>query len=314
MTEVTAVGYEPSRRAELVELMASVWGDPEAGEHIEWWFDESPVAPGVILLAEVEGQLAGTLGMSYVPMQISGRRELVAMPVRGVSLSRFRGLGIFSKLELANEAASVGKGARIALTIPNPKSHSIFVRLGWRELRTQRVWIRPLRLRPADARAARPGPRLLGGVVVEPVERFGTSAEAAWRRAAPLHGDHVIGDADYLNWRYVDAPHDYRCFQAGEEGYAVVRRMRERGLETGMICTLVASTGRATRALLLRCAEEMKGAQILAALRPPVHTAAWLAAGFVPSPRTMTTLGKPLVDGEPLPLDPVYQFGDHDFT
>jgi hypothetical protein len=314
MTEVIAVGYEPSRRAELVALMATVWGDPEAGEHIEWWFDESPVATGVILLAEVDGQLAGTLGMSYVPMQIGGRREIVAMPVRGVSLEQFRGLGIFSKLELANEAASVEKGARIALTIPNPLSHSIFVRLGWQELRTQRVWVRPLRPRPAPARPARPGPRRYGSLAVEPVTRFDESTEAAWRRAAPLHGDHVIGDAAYLNWRYVDTPHDYRCFQAGEEGYAVVRRMLERGLETGMICTLVASTGRAARALLLRCAEEMRGVQILAALRPPVHTRAWLAAGFVPSPRTMTTLGKPLVEGEPLPADPVYQFGDHDFT
>jgi len=314
MTEVTAVGYEPSRRAELVELMAAVWGDPEAGEHIEWWFDESPVAPGVILLAEVGGELAGTLGMSYVPMLIDGRREVVAMPVRGVSLEQFRGLGIFSKLELENEAASVEKGARIALTIPNPLSHSIFLRLGWQELRTQRVWVRPLRLRAAAGRPALPGPRRYGEVEVEPVERFDESTEAAWRRAAPLYGDQVIGEAGYLNWRYVDAPHDYRRFQAGDDGYAVVRRMRERGLETGMICTLVAATGKATRALLARCAEEMRGAQMLAALRPPVHTAAWLAAGFVPSPRTMTTLGKPLVEGEPLPAHPVYQFGDHDFT
>lgn len=313
MTEVTAVGYEPSRRAELVELMATVWGDPEAGEYVEWWFDESPV-PGVILLAEVEGELAGTLGMSYVPMLIAGRRQIVAMPVRGVSLEQYRGLGIFSKLELANEAASVEKGARIALTIPNPRSHSIFVRLGWQELRTQRVWVRPLRARAAAGRPSRPGPRRYGGVAVEPVERFGETAEAAWLRASPLYGDQVIGETEYLNWRYVDAPHDYRRFQAGEEGYVVVRRMRERGLETGMICTLVAVTGTVAQALLLRCAEEMRGAQMLAALRPPVHTAAWLAAGFVPSPRTMTTLGKPLVEGEPLPAQPVYQFGDHDFT
>jgi hypothetical protein len=90
--------------------------------------------------------------------------------------------------------------------------------------------------------------------------------------------------------------------------------MTERGLETGMICTLVAATPRAARALLARCADEMRGVQILAALRPPVHTAAWVAAGFVPSPRTMTTLGKPLVDGAALPEAPVYQFGDHDFV
>ena len=314
MTEVVAVGYEPSRRAELVELMATVWGDPEAGEHVEWWFDESPVEPGVILLAEVGGTLAGTLGMSYVPMQIGGRREVVAMPVRGVSLEQFRGHGIFSTLELANEQASVGKGARVALTIPNPRSHSIFLRLGWKELSTQRVWVRPLRPRARAGSAARPGGRRYGRVEVEPIDRFGDPAESAWRRASPLYGACVIGEAGYLNWRYVDTPHDYRRFAVGDEGYAVVRRIRERGLETGMVCTVVAVSAPVAQALLERCAEEMRGVQLLAALRPPVHAAAWLRAGFVPSPRTMTILGKALVDGEPLPERPVFQFGDHDFT
>lgn len=311
--EVESVVYEPSRRAELVELMATVWGDPQAGEHVEWWFDECPVAPGVIRLAEVEGRLAGTLGMSYVPMLIGGERQVVAMPVRGVSLAEFRGLGIFSKLELENEEDSRRRGARLALTIPNPRSHPIFLRLDWREIRKQRVWVRPLRLRASTARPPGPGPRRSGRVSVEPVERFGPATEEAWRRAAPLYGDQVVGDPAYLNWRYVDAPHDYRSFQA-EDGYAVVRRMRERGIETGMICTVVAASARTTRALLARCAEEMRGAQMLAALRPPVHTAAWLAAGFVPTPRTMTTLGKPLEPGERLPAHPVYQFGDHDFV
>jgi hypothetical protein len=310
---VESVAYEPSRRRELVELMATVWEDGQAGEHVEWWFDESPVEPGIIRLAEVEGTLAGTLGMSYVPMLVGGERQVVAMPVRGVSLSGFRGLGIFSKLELENEEASRRKGARIALTIPNPRSHPIFLRLGWQPLRTQRVWVRPLRLRAAPARPSRPGPRSYGRVTVEPVGRFGPETEAAWRRAAPRYGDQVIGEAAYLNWRYVDAPHDYRRFRA-DDGYAVVRRMTERGIDTGMICTLVAATARTARALLARCAEEMRGAQMLAALRPPVHRAAWLAAGFVPTPRTMTTLGKPLEPGALLPASPVYQFGDHDFV
>jgi hypothetical protein len=310
---VDSVAYEPSRRQELVELMASVWDDPQAGEHVEWWFDESPVEPGVIRLAEVEGKLAGTLGMSYVPMLIGGERQVVAMPVRGVSLAEFRGLGIFSKLELENEHESLRRGARIALTIPNPRSHPIFLRHDWRPLATQRVWGRPLRFRPAPARPSRPGPRRIGGVTVEPVERFGPEVEAAWRQAAPLHGDQVIGEAAYLNWRYVDAPHDYRRFRA-DDGYAVVRRMTERGIDTGMICTLVAATPRTARALLARCAEEMRGAQMLAALRPPAHRAAWLAAGFLPTPRTMTTLGKPLAPGAVLPASPVYQFGDHDFV
>jgi hypothetical protein len=294
--------------------MAEVWGDAAAGEHVEWWFDESPVEPGVISLAEVDGKLAGTLGMSYVRMSLGGERTLVAMPVRGVSRSGYRGLGIFSTLELANEATSAEKGAPVALTIPNPLSHPIFLRLQWRELARQRVWVRPLRPRPRAPRAERPPARTYAGVRVAPVERFGGDAEAASQRAARLYGDHVLGDADYLNWRYVDAPHDYRCFAAGADGYGVVRRMRERGLETGMICTVVAERPRVLRALLARSADEMRGVQMLAALRPPVHARAWAAAGFVPSPRTMTTLGKPLHDGARLPAAPMFQFGDHDFV
>ena len=57
VTEVTAVGYEPSRRAELVELMAQRLGRPaRPASTSSWWFDESPVAPGVILLAEDDGE------------------------------------------------------------------------------------------------------------------------------------------------------------------------------------------------------------------------------------------------------------------
>lgn len=313
MREVKAVGYDPSRRQELVDLMAEVWDDPEAGEHVEWWFEESPVAAGVIALAEVDGALAGTLGMTYVRMLVDGVRETVAMPVRGVSRDGYRGLGIFSKLELANEGVSRERGAPIALTIPNPLSHPIFLRLDWQELRRQRVWVRPLRLRAAPPQPRPPAARY-HGVDVAALDRFDAATEAAWRRAAPQLGDSVIGDADYLNWRYVDAPHDYRCVAAGDRGFAVVRRMRERGLETGMICTIVASEPRVLRALLARCAHEVRGAQMLAALRPPVQRTAWLAAGFVPSPRTMTTLGKPLEPGARLPAQPVFQFGDHDFV
>jgi hypothetical protein len=307
MRTVHAVAYEPSRRGEVVELMAEVWNDPAAGEHIEWWFEESPVERGVISLAEVDDVVAGTLGMTYVRMLISGERALVAMPVRGASRDGHRGLGIFSSLELENEEASRTKGAQLALTIPNPLSHPIFLRLDWEELAKQRVWLRPLRPRPAPQRLERPAARRYGGVYVTPLERFDADAEAAWRRAAPELGDHVIGDIDYLNWRYVDAPHDYRSV-------AVVRRMRERGLETGMICTLVAAEARVTRALLARCADEVRGAQILAALKPPGHTRTWLVAGFVPSPRVMTTLGKSLERGAALPAHPVFQFGDHDFV
>lgn len=155
-------------------------------------------------------------------------------------------------------------------------------------------------------------------VRIDRVGRFGPEVEESWRRAAPSYGDAVVGCADYLNWRFVDAPHDYRRFVAIVDGrpggYAVARRRRERGLETGMVATLVADTGAAARLLLAGLARELHGCQVLAALPPRAHRASFAAAGFLPTPRTMTILGKSLVEDARLPRDLHYAFGDHDLV
>jgi hypothetical protein len=160
--------------------------------------------------------------------------------------------------------------------------------------------------------------RRRGRVEVARVDRFGEEAAESWRRAAQLYGDSVVGEPAYLNWRYVDAPHAYRRFAATVDGrpggYAVVRRRREHGLETGMLCTLVADTGAAARALLAAAADAKRGCQLLAALPPRAHRASFAAAGYVPTPRTLGILGKPLVDGVRLPRDLHYAFGDHDLA
>ena len=54
MSEVVAVGYQPSRRAELVELMATVWDDSEAGEHIEFTLRGRDMSAVVTSIAEAK--------------------------------------------------------------------------------------------------------------------------------------------------------------------------------------------------------------------------------------------------------------------
>jgi GNAT superfamily N-acetyltransferase len=313
MTEVQSVAYAPARRAELVELMTEVWGDPDSGEHVEWLFEESPVAPGLIELAEVDGTLAGTIGFSFLRLIVRGEPSLAAVVVRIASHPDFRGRGVFTQLLREGEELCRARGAKVGLTMANDASRPLLLERGWRQLAGRRVWLRPLRPRPGAVRE-RPAARRYAGVRVAPLERFGVAEEESARRAAALLGDHVALDADYLNWRYIDAPHPYRCVSAGADGFAVVRRMRQRGLETGVVCAVVAATARATRALLARCADEMRGAQVLAGLRPSCFAGAWLAAGFLPTPRVMAPLGKVLAPGAAVPAAPTFQFGDYDFV
>lgn len=131
MTPVESVGYEPSRRAELVDLMATVWGDAEAGEHVEWWFERSPVRPGVIGLRAVDGTLAGTLGGSFLRMTVGGAETLVVVPLRAASLQRYRGRGIFGELVSEIEELGRASGATLGITTPNAMSTQTFLRHGW---------------------------------------------------------------------------------------------------------------------------------------------------------------------------------------
>jgi GNAT superfamily N-acetyltransferase len=313
VTSVRSVAYTPARRADLVGLMSEVWDDAEAGEHVEWLFDRSPVEPGLIELAEVDGALAGTIGFSFVRMLVGGERTLAAVVVRIASHPDHRGRGVFTHLLREGEEESRTRGAAIGLTMPNAASQPLLLGRGWRTIGGRRVWVRPLRPRAAPDRP-RPPARSYAGVSIAPLERFGAAEELAAERAGALYGDHVVLDADYLNWRYVDAPHSYRCFSAGTDGFAVVRRMRRRGLDTGVLCVVAAGTARVTRALLARSADELRGVQVLTALRPSIFVRAWLSAGFVPTTRVMAPLGKALVAGAALPESPGLQFGDYDFV
>ena len=67
---------------------------------------------------------------------------------------------------------------------------------------------------------------------VERVSRFGDEFTALWERLAPKFVLAVRRDADYLNWKFCEAPHvryNTVALKRGEEvqGYAVYRHLQE---------------------------------------------------------------------------------------
>jgi GNAT superfamily N-acetyltransferase len=161
--------------------MQRVWGTRPDEARLEWFYERNPVRPASVLLAEEDGRVVGSVGIGY------GRDGAVGQAFDLATDPQYRGRGVFSELQSANENRARDAGATLLVTVPTPESARILTgRLGWRALPPLRVWARPwLPVRAASR-----------------VERFGD----AW-----------------LDWRYADAPRDYALYA---DGTVVGRRGR----------------------------------------------------------------------------------------
>jgi predicted N-acetyltransferase YhbS len=312
------VRYTPEWRASLVSLLARVGTTQLTDEEFAWWFDRNPAGEGIVSLAVDGGEVVGVAAMSFFRTRLNGVDTHLAIPVNVATDARYRGQGVFSRLQRENEEAAAAAGSPLTVTFPNAKSYPIFVgRLGWIDLPRLRLWARPLRAagvvryllgrsgEHGSLRAPSADARRLHGLDVRALERFGPDLDALGRQAASSYGSHFARDAEYFNWRYLDSPRDYRCFGAyrgGElAGVAIVGHTFKHGVSAGFLADLVAAPedGRVVRALVSRAVAEVKGgADALVLLPPPgpAHRRALVRAGFAPTNTKLRFIGKPLRD------------------
>jgi GNAT superfamily N-acetyltransferase len=310
------VRYTPERRAALVALLERVGTTQLSDEEFAWWFERNPGGVGIVSLAVNGEEVVGVAAMSFFRTSLAGETTRLAIPVNVATDARYRGQGVFSTLELENEAAAAAAGSPLTVTFPNASSYPIFIRrLGWTDLPRLRLWARPLRAaavvryalgRRGERGALREpstGTVAERGLEVRPVGRFGPDLDVLGRRAAGGYGSHFVRDAEYLNWRYLDSPRDYRCFGAYRDGElagaAVVGHTFKHGVSAGFLADLVAAPedGDAVRALVARALAEVRGGADALVLLPPRARAqrrALLAAGFAPTNKRLRFIGKVL--------------------
>jgi GNAT superfamily N-acetyltransferase len=281
--------YEPADREAYLDLLREAWGERAvSGEVFDWWLGGNP-AGSVVSIARIDGRVVGGAAHSLLPMVVDGERCLASWSLYAVTHPSARGRGIWAALESRNEQEAAERGAAVALTFPNELTAPIFLgRLGWTEIARLRTWARPLL-------AQVPGP------ADEPRFDGPEDAAGAWP-------NHVVRDAEHLNWRYAASPRPYRAVRS-DGGYAVVGRTRYRGVETAVLADLVGGS----RALLRR-AVAAAGGRLMIALPAPEQRSNFLSVGFVPAPYTIRLLGRSL--GGKLNADPAawrFTLGDTDF-
>ena len=294
---LSVVPYDPSRRADVTELMRAVWGEWLSDAEFEWWFDANPAGPPLISLAEEDGHLVGVACMSPYRVSVEGEFAVAPVPLHVATHPDFRGRGIFGTLEEENERRAAERFG-LALTFPNEASRSVFVsRLGWSDLPRPRVWMRTARRRGL--------PR-----GIERIDGFGRRAGDLWRALAPFYGNGLVRDGAYLDWRFASSPRGYACL-ASADGFAVVGHRHVGGRDVSFVAELLAPAGSAARRLLSGCLAVAEASPLLAL--PPAGRATDLARlGFVPSPRRILVMAKPLRPGVGLPRRWAFSLGDGD--
>jgi GNAT superfamily N-acetyltransferase len=286
-------------RDDFLGLLDEVYGEAMSPAEFDWFFDRNPAGPRLLAEVREDGRSLGVLAMSYARAQVAGEEQLVAFAVGAVTHPDARGRGIFGRLELDNEARAAEAGATMALGFTNPLAGPILVgKLGWHDLYRMRLWARPLRAR-------RTGEGALAPRTGEYLDAFGEEHAAQWRAAG--YRNALVRTAEYLTWRYLDAPRDYRVL-GGDGGFAVVGHAVRKGFSAGVVCELVGPAHK----LLRRCVRESKGCDIVLGVPGPGQSGAYLAAGFVPAPGSIRVIGKPLRDGVTVPADWDFTLGDTD--
>jgi len=266
--------YEPEQRADYLRLLDDAWGDLAlSGEEFDWWFRENRTG-SLMSVARVGGRVAGVASHSLFRMMLGGTEREASFSVHATTETSARGLGIFPALERKHEQEAEDRGVAVVLGFASKPTAPIFLGLlGWTEIGRIRVWARPFPRRP---RRLEPYAR---------IQRFRHAGDAA--QSWP---NHVIRDAEYMNWRYIESPRDYVALASGGS-YAVLGHKEHRGTAVAYVADLVGPPKPLLRACL---AEVRRGSRALVAIPAPEHRAAYSSLGFFPTRTTLHLMGKAL--------------------
>lgn len=286
----------PASRDEFLGLMRETYADRAMSEaEFDWWFDGNPVPPRVVSAArEEDGAPLGVLAMTPVRTDAC----LAACSVHGVTTPAARGRGVFTTLERHNEEAVAAAGVAWAFAFTNPRTGPIFLGpLGWEDVAPLRLWARPRRVRRTGRGGFRTAPSC------PPFEA---------RHEVDFAAHHVRRGADYLTWRFSRSPRGYHRVEA-EGGWAVLAVTVWHGFSVAVVCEAVGPRP----ARLVRRALATADTDIALALVNPGEERAYLAAGFLPTPRSIPFVARRLrEDAPPLPHGRAawrFTLGDMDF-
>jgi len=249
IVDMKIVGLADVDRRELSVFLTEAFG-PVKGrfllEHGDWWHR----GPGGRLIATIDGEIAGYRGFTPTVVMVMGKEVKSIWAMDLYVTPRFRGRGLQRVLDdrLIEEAP-------LRMSFPNVTGAKIYVKQGYglrEDLAVSHLPLRPRSLPALELERGWRKPALLAGAVgISPlaaayrayVRRYRPkrtevvadpdvlTLEKLFRRYAGDMAVTTVRDAEFLQWRYLDAPYrdDLVFYQTSLRGrlshYAIVRHL-----------------------------------------------------------------------------------------
>jgi hypothetical protein len=278
--------------------------------HFRWQVLSRASPAPMAWVAEQDGRILGTYCGTPLRLQLCGAQALGVHGSHAMTEPRLRRQGILTAVASAAQAAWAAAGFRLQIGVPWGSWGSRRQALGWRhvtdlvwvqrwlaperalvrrlglprELPVPRVWDRVFDVRSVVSVVGR-DPRSSPGIRVRVLAEPEAALDELWARAAPAWRHAVVRDAEWLGWRYLQAPGAaYRLLlaeQAGRPtGYLALKIESGQGWIADVLAASAADSRALVRASLARFrAAGVERVRALVAPRSPMHRAL-VAAGF----------------------------------
>ncbi len=241
-----ALRYRRLRRSDkkgLCELFYEVFGDGKGTDYWDWKYYQNPAGSHASVIALHGSEVVGILGGIPLRMKVGGDTLLACQGVDTVISGRHRKSSTFFKLEarVTEQMEKAQLAFRYAFTIK--ETYRLFTTArGFSGVCPIIKMAKVINPRPYLRQKIEMGllTDMLGGVakcairrwnkkklsVPEGVDivdtsRFDHRFDDLWQRERGNYEIAVARNSDYLNWRYVDAPRQYKIF--GVESRQVVK-------------------------------------------------------------------------------------------
>jgi GNAT superfamily N-acetyltransferase len=277
----------------VIEILKHALGETtnlrRTPEWFAWKHVQNPFGPSIILVAEIDGQIAGLRALlRWELVTPDGQVWRCARPVDTATSPAFLRRGVFRALTMEAVEVARAEGLDMLFNTPNSKSGAGYLTLGWQRVGSIGVMIRP-KIRLIGRRFEGPSP---------------FSPELITSGALPVDLDVIVDRSPrglrtprrpaYLAWRFLKNP-AAKYFQISTgEGTAVVRPNYRSGRAELIIADLFGADASRAARVAVRSARASYVASWFSKGSP--ERAALRRAGFlsVPGLKALTLVARPL--------------------
>jgi GNAT superfamily N-acetyltransferase len=292
---ITVRPYIDDDLAAVLELLRAALGETpllrRTSELFTWKHIDNPFGRSIMLVAEVDGRVAGLRAfMRWDLVTPEGDTLRCVRAVDTATHPDFQRLGIFRRLTLSALEQAAADGIDMVFNTPNPKSGAGYLSMGWTEVGSIGVLAAPgrgaLRGRAPDDVLPDPSDYVLEA---RPVAELSVGDR-------PARGLRTPRSAAYLAWRFTQHPTARYLQIDASDSTAVVRpNIRSSRRELVLSDVFGPQPGRAIGAALRRNRAGYLAGWFSAGSR---ERRAAVRRGMLPVPRvkTLTLVAKPLRD------------------